>query len=162
VSSKIPIENFTSERNLFTAGITDFQEDTLLVLETSEYVEIWYEKAHQVVARIDYISVVPKGRDAKEHDIQMLRDNIIDRIRKVVEYWVKMAQEPQQEIQEKWADCKKIWVKINREMKDIGLLEFSSPEEFVDLHDIVKQHVEQDSTWTAKIEKVENMVKGQV
>jgi hypothetical protein len=32
-------------------------------------------------------------------------------------------------------------------MKDIGLPEFGSPEDFVDLHDIVKKHVEQDSTW---------------
>jgi hypothetical protein len=34
---------------------------------------------------------------------------------------------------------------INQEMKGIGLLEFGSPEDFVDLHDIVKQHVEQES-----------------
>jgi hypothetical protein len=47
-------------------------------------------------------------------------------------------------------------------MRDIGLPEFGSPEEFVDLHDIVKQHVEQDSSWTANIAKVENMVPGQV
>jgi hypothetical protein len=37
-------------------------------------------------------------------------------------------------------------------MKDIGLPEFDSPEDFVDLHDIVKQ----DGT------KVVNMVPGQV
>jgi hypothetical protein len=30
------------------------------------------------------------------------------------------------------------------------------------LHDIVKLHVEQDSSWTAEIEKVANMVPGQV
>jgi hypothetical protein len=30
------------------------------------------------------------------------------------------------------------------------------------LHDIVKQHAEQDSSWTAEIEKVANMVPGQV
>jgi hypothetical protein len=54
------------------------------------------------------------------------------------------------------------WVKINREMKYIGLPEFGSPEDFVDLHDIVKQHAEQDLAWTVEIEKVENMVLGQV
>jgi hypothetical protein len=31
---------------------------------------------------------------------------------------------------------------INQEMKDINLLEFVSPKDFVDLHDIVKQHAE--------------------
>jgi hypothetical protein len=92
----------------------------------------------------------------------VLRDNNIDRIRKVAEYWVKMAQEPQQEIQEKWVDCEKRWEKINREMKDIGLLEFGSPEDFVDLHDIVKKHAEQDSAWTTEITKVVSMVPGQV
>jgi hypothetical protein len=59
---------------------------------------------------------------------------------------VTMAQEPQRDIQEKWADCDRSWVKINQEMKDIGLLEFDSPEDFVDLHEIVKKHVEQEST----------------
>jgi ribosomal protein L1 len=54
-----------------------------MVLVTCKDVEIWYEKAHQVVERIDYISVVQKGRDAEEHDIRVLRDNNIDRIRKV-------------------------------------------------------------------------------
>jgi hypothetical protein len=117
-----------------------------MALKTCKYVETWYKKANQMVEIIDYISVVQKGRDAEDHDIQVLRENNIDRIRKSVEYWVKMAQEPQQEIQEKGDDCEKNWVKINREMRDIGLPEFDSPEDFVDLHDIVKQHVEQDST----------------
>jgi hypothetical protein len=36
-------------------------------------------------------------------------------------------------------------------MKDIGLPEFGSPEDFVDLHDIVKIHAEHDSTWESKI-----------
>jgi hypothetical protein len=130
-----------------------------MVLVTCKDVERWYEKAHQEVEIIDYINAVQKGRDAEEHDIQVLRDNNIDQIRKVVKYWVKMAQEPQREIQEKWVDCERSWVNINREMKDIGLPEFGSPEDFVDLHDIVKQHAEQDSTWTAEIEKVVNMAR---
>jgi hypothetical protein len=45
-------------------------------------------------------------------------------------------------------------------MRDIGLLEFVSPEEFVDLHEIFKQHPEQDSLWTTNIEQVENIVLG--
>ena len=73
-----------------------------------------------------------------------------------------MAQEPQREIQEKWTDCERSWVKINWEMKDIGLPKFGSPDYFVNLHDIVKQHAEQDSSWTVEIEKVANMVSGQV
>jgi hypothetical protein len=47
-------------------------------------------------------------------------------------------------------------------MKDIDLPEFSSPEEFVDLHDIVKEHAEQDSTCKTKIKKVASMAPGQV
>jgi hypothetical protein len=69
-----------------------------MVLAICKDMERWYEKAHQVVERIDYISAVQKGRDAKEHNIQVLRDNNIDWIRKSVEYWVKMAQESQREI----------------------------------------------------------------
>jgi hypothetical protein len=47
-------------------------------------------------------------------------------------------------------------------MKDIGLLEFGTPNDFVDLCDIVKLHLEQDSSWDAEIEKVANMAPGQV
>jgi hypothetical protein len=75
--------------------------------------EIWYEKAHQVVERIYYISAFQKGRDIKEHEIWVLRDSSIDRIRKSTEYWVNMSEEPQQEIQEKWVNCKRSWTKIN-------------------------------------------------
>jgi hypothetical protein len=47
-------------------------------------------------------------------------------------------------------------------MRDIGLPKFSSPEDFVDLHDIVKQHAEKESSWSTEIENVENMALGQV
>jgi hypothetical protein len=57
-----------------------------MVLAMCKDMEIWYEKAHQAVDIIDYVSVVQKGQDAKEHDIQMLRDNNIDRIRKPIKY----------------------------------------------------------------------------
>jgi len=85
---------FTNERHLFTAGIADFQYDTLMALATCKDMERWYEKAHQDIERIDYISVVQKGRDVEENDIQVIRDKNIDQIRKAVEYYVKMAQEP--------------------------------------------------------------------
>jgi hypothetical protein len=128
---------FTSEWHLFTARIAEFQEDTLMVLVTCKYIERWYEKALQVVEKIDYISAVQKDRDTEEHDLRVLRDNNIDHIRKSAEY-------------------------INWVMRDIGLPEFGSPEDFVDLHDIVKQHEKQDSLWIAEIAKVENMAPGQV
>jgi hypothetical protein len=47
-------------------------------------------------------------------------------------------------------------------MRDIGFPEFGAPKDFVDLHEIIKLHAEQDSSWIEKIEKVENMVPGQV
>jgi hypothetical protein len=105
---------FTNERHLFIAGIVDFQEDTLMALATCKDVEIWYEKAHQAMEIIDYIGVVQKGQDAEENEIRVLRESSIDQIRKAVEYWVKMAQEPQWEIQERWVDCERSWVNINR------------------------------------------------
>jgi hypothetical protein len=153
---------FKNERNLFTAGITHFQEDTLMASAMCKDMEIWYEKSHQAVERIDYINIVQQGQDAEEHDIQVLRDSSIDRINKSVEYWVKMAQEPHQEIQEKWAECEKSWTSINRAMRDIGLPKFGTHDDFVYLHDIVKLHVEQDSLWVTKIEKLANMAPGQV
>jgi hypothetical protein len=88
----------------------------------------------------------------------VLRESNIERIRKYAKYWIKMAQEPHQKIQEKWAECEKSWTKINRAMRDIDLLEFGTPADFVDLRDIVKSHAEQDSSWDAEIEKVADMV----
>jgi hypothetical protein len=124
--------------------------------------ERWYEKEQKFMERVDYNNVVQQGRDTEEHDIQVLKESILDRIKKLVEYWVKMAWEPHREIQEKWAKCKKSWININRVMKDIGLPKFGTPDEFFDLCDIVKTHVEQDSSWVEEIEKVIDMVPGQV
>jgi hypothetical protein len=47
-------------------------------------------------------------------------------------------------------------------MKEIDLPEFGMPDEFVNLHDIVKSHTEQDSLWAEEIAKVTDMVSGQV
>ena len=71
----------------------------------------------------------------------MLNESSLDHIKKLTEYWEKMSREPHQEIQEKWAKCEKHWRKINRVMKDIGLPEFGTPDDFVDLRDIFKSHV---------------------
>jgi hypothetical protein len=120
----------------------------------------WYEKANQAVERIDYISVVQQGRDAEEHDIRVLKESSLDRIKKSTEYSEKMAQEPHWEIQEKWAECEKRWTKINQAMRDIDLLEFDTLNDFVDLRDIVKSHAEQDSSRAAEITKVVDMAPG--
>jgi hypothetical protein len=53
-------------------------------------------------------------------------------------------------------------IKINRVMKDIGLPKFSTLNDFVNLHDIVKSHTDQDSSWVEEIEKVADMALGQV
>jgi hypothetical protein len=153
---------FTDERHLFTARIFELQEDTLMALATCKDMERWYEKVQQAMERIEYISAVQKGRDAEEHDIWVLMESSVDRIRKSTEYWVKMSQEPHREIQEKWAKCEKNWIKINRVMKDIRLPEFGTPDDFVDLRDIVKSHVEQDSSWAEEIAKVTDTMPGQV
>jgi hypothetical protein len=71
-----------------------------------------------------------------------------------------MAQEHHREIQEKWDKCKKRWIKINWVMKDIDLPEFGTPNDFVDLRDIIKSHAEQDSSWVEEIEKVSDMAPG--
>jgi hypothetical protein len=47
-------------------------------------------------------------------------------------------------------------------MRDIGLLEFDTPHDFVDLRDIVKSHAEQDSSWAEEMEKVADMAPRQV
>jgi hypothetical protein len=47
-------------------------------------------------------------------------------------------------------------------MRDIGLPEFDTPDDFVNLHDIVKLHVEKYSTWATEIAKVANKEPGQI
>jgi hypothetical protein len=73
-----------------------------------------------------------------------------------------MAHEPQWEIQKKWVECEKGCENINRDIKGIGLPEFGSPEGFVNLHDIVKRHVEKDSAWEVELTHVESMALGQI
>jgi hypothetical protein len=73
-----------------------------------------------------------------------------------------MSREPHQEVQEKWAKCEKKWIKINRVMKDIRLLEFGMPDDFVDLCNIVRSHTKKDSSWAKEMAKVTDTVPGQV
>jgi hypothetical protein len=133
-----------------------------MALVTCKDMDKWYEKSNQSVERIDYINVVQHGRYAKDHDIWVLKESNLDHIKKSVEYWVKMAQEPHLEIQEKWAKSEKSLTKIYWAMRDIDLPEFNTPNDFVDLRAIVKSLAEQDSSWAAEITKVADMVTGQV
>jgi hypothetical protein len=136
-------KKFIDERHLLTARIIEIQEDTLMALETCKDMERWYKKVHQAMERIDYISAtVQQGRDTEDHGIRVLRESIIDHIRKSIEYWIKMAQETHREIQEKWVKCEKRWTNINRAMRDIDLLKSSTPDDFFDLRDIVKSYPE--------------------
>jgi hypothetical protein len=75
---------FRRERDLFTARIADLQEDTLMGMATCKDMQRWFEKAHQALERIDYISEIQKGRDSEEHGIRVLMDSSITRIRKAV------------------------------------------------------------------------------
>jgi hypothetical protein len=155
-------EKFTDECHLFTTRIAKLQKDTLIALAMFKDMERWYEKVQQVVQRIDYISAMQKGRDAEENDIRVLSESNIDRIKKLVECWVKLSQEPHQEIQENWAKCEKNWIKINWVMKDIRIPQFCTPDDFVDLRDIVKSHTKQDSSWAKEIAKVTDTTPGRV
>ena len=73
----------------------------------------WYEKAHQALEQINYISEVQNGRDIEENGISVLMDNNIAKIRKEVEHRVRMIQKPHQKMQERWGECEKSWEKIN-------------------------------------------------
>ena len=58
----------------------------------------WYEKAHQALEQINYISEVQNRRDIEENGILVLMDNNIARIWKASEHWVYMVQEPWQKM----------------------------------------------------------------
>ena len=47
-------------------------------------------------------------------------------------------------------------------MKDIGLPKFGMSDDFFDLCDIFKSHIEQESLWVEEIEKVTDTAQGQV
>jgi hypothetical protein len=73
-----------------------------------------------------------------------------------------MSQEPHQEIQEQWDKCEKHWEKINKVMKDIGLPEFGTPDNFIDLCDIVESHTKKDLLWVEELVKVDDTTPRQV
>jgi hypothetical protein len=47
-------------------------------------------------------------------------------------------------------------------MKDIKLPEFGTPDDFIDLRDIVESHAKQDSSWAERLAKVTDTTTGQV
>jgi hypothetical protein len=87
-------------------------------------------------------------------------DSSITQIRKAVEHWVSMVQEPQRKMQERWAECEKSWEKINLEIRGINLPEFGPPENFTNLQDIVKQHEDQELAWKTDISQTSSMITG--
>jgi hypothetical protein len=44
----------------------NFQEDTLMGMETYKDVHRWYEKAHQALERIDYINEVHRKAETQK------------------------------------------------------------------------------------------------
>jgi hypothetical protein len=153
---------FKKERHLLTENIAEFQEDTLMALATCKEMERWYERVQQAVERLEYIEAVQQGRDKEKHGIQMIGKSSLNRMKRSAEYWAKMSRDPHREIQEQWTRCKKHWDKINKIMKDVGLPEFGTPDNFIDLSDVVKLHAEQDALWTEEFTKIADVRPGQV
>jgi hypothetical protein len=54
-------DEFKKERHLLTENIDEFQEDTLMALTTCKEMERWYERAQQVVERLEYIEADQEG-----------------------------------------------------------------------------------------------------
>jgi hypothetical protein len=81
---------FKKERHLFTAKITEIQEDTLMALATCKDVEWWDERAQQSVDRIEYIDTVKQGGDKEEQGIRMLGKISLDHMKRSTEYWANM------------------------------------------------------------------------
>jgi hypothetical protein len=105
-----------------------------LVDEVVDIHSISYDRNRKDIMMINHTNLWKERNVASRHrSIEVLRESNIDHIRKSIEYWVKMAQEPHREIQEKWVECKKIWTKINRAMRDIILPKFGTPDDFFDL-----------------------------
>jgi hypothetical protein len=117
-------------------------------LTTCKEMDRWYERAHQMVKRLEYIEAVQQGRDKEKHGIEVIGESSLNRIKCSTEYWAKMSRDPHQEIQEQWTRCNKHWDTIKKIMKDSRLLEFDTPDNFIDLSNVVKIHAEQDSLWT--------------
>ena len=115
-----------------------------------------------MVERIEYIEAVQRGQEKEEHGIQVVVKSSLNRMKRSVEYWAKMSRDPHKEIQGQWTRCQKHWDKINKIMKYIGLPEFETPDKFIDLSEVVKLYVEQDSLWTEEFAKITDARPGQV
>jgi hypothetical protein len=73
-----------------------YQEENFLgVIENKEMMR-WYEKAHQVMAQIEYIKEIQKGQGEEEDGIKMLLDKSLVKIRVAAKYWIQLVIEPQQ------------------------------------------------------------------
>jgi hypothetical protein len=47
-------------------------------------------------------------------------------------------------------------------MKDVGLLKFDTPNNFIDLRNMVKLHAEQDVLWTEELAKIADAKPGKL
>jgi hypothetical protein len=121
-----------------------------------------YEKAQQVVERLEFIEVVQKDRENEDHGIQLVIKSSLNRMKRSTEYWAKMSRIPHEEIQEKWARCQKQWDKINKIMKDIRIPKYGTHDMFNNLNEIIKLCVEQDVSWVKECAKVTDEKPGQV
>jgi hypothetical protein len=65
-------DKFKKERHMLILNIVEFLEDILMELATCKEMERWYEKAQQVVERLEYIEAIQKGREKEDHDIQLV------------------------------------------------------------------------------------------
>jgi hypothetical protein len=52
------------------------------------------------------------------------------------------------------------WDKINEKTREIQFPEFGSPEDFQNISDIVKQHVESDQKYESNVLKITTLVRG--
>jgi hypothetical protein len=84
----------------------------------------------------------------------MLEDESLVRIKVAPSYWVQLVIEPQNKIQKRWEECLRNWRNINQRMIDLQLLEFNSPDDFVDLHVIVQWFRELDVEFGVNIQDI--------
>ena len=116
----------------------------------------------QEVERLEYIDVVQQSRDKEEHGIQMVGKSSLNRMKRSDKYWAKIYRDPHREIQEQWTRCNKHYDKINNIMKDVGLPEFGTPDNFINLSNVVKMHAKQHVLWTKEFAKISYLRIGQV
>jgi hypothetical protein len=90
----------------------------------------WGERASMTMDQIEYIKKFHKAEGNEDHNIRILIDDNITRIQRVTEYWVHLAIEPKNRMEELWSTCLKSREKINEAMIDLHLSKFGSRYDF--------------------------------